>query len=465
VSDLWQLSAADLAAAYRRGDTTPLDVFEAVTARIEAVNPVLNAIIERNPEARAAAAASSARFAQGEPLGPLDGVPVTIKDSILMAGLPCRWGSRRYADFVPPADELPVARLRAAGAVLLGKTNVPEFTLEGFTTNPLFGTTRNPWNPRLTPGGSSGGAVAAVASGCGPLALGTDGGGSIRRPAAHTGLVGFKPSIGRVARGPSLPATLLDMEVIGPMARTVADIALAMAVIGRPDPADRRSWLAPDPRVPHRPLRLRYVRRFGDAPVDPAILASTDEAARTLAALGVAVDDGPMRVDPAPIVEIWPTLGQAGAAYAASTRPGRDEDLAPTIRAMVEAGRAIPATAYAAAIERIEAFRRDATRAFEDIDLVMTPSIAAQPWPADEPYPPVIDGRPVGPRGHAVFTAWVNACGQPAIALPSAPAPDGMPIGFQLVGRIGADDLLLELGRQYEAAKPWHDRWPADLQG
>ncbi len=461
MTELWRLSAADLARAYRRGDTDPLAVFDAVMARIAAVNPQLNAIIEFNPDARADAERSAQRIARGAPLGLLDGVPVSIKDSILMAGLPCRWGSRRYADFVPPADELPVARLRAAGAVLLGKTNVPEFTLEGFTTNPLFGTTRNPWDTRLTPGGSSGGAVAAVASGCGPLALGTDGGGSIRRPAAHAGLVGLKPSIGRVARGPSLPATLLDMEVIGPMARTVKDITLAMSVIGQPALADRRSQLAADPRPPHRPLRLRYVRRLGDAPVDPAILASTDAAARALAALGIEVDEGPLPVDPAPIVEIWPTLGQTGAAYAASTRPGRDEDLGPSIRAMVEAGRAIPASAYAAAIARIEAFRRDMTLAFEQIDFVMTPSIAAQPWPADELFPPVIDGQPVGPRGHAVFTAWVNACGHPGLALPSAPGPDGMPIGFQLVGRFGADDLLLDLGRKFEAAQPWAQRWPS----
>lgn len=460
MTELWRLSATELGAAYRRGDTTPLEVFDAVAARIAAVNPQLNAIIESNPAARDDAVRSTQRFALGLALGPLDGVPVTIKDSILMAGLPCRWGSRRYADFLPPLDELPVARLRAAGAVLLGKTNVCEFTLEGFTTNPLFGTTRNPWDPRLTPGGSSGGAVAAVASGCGPLALGTDGGGSIRRPAAHTGLVGLKPSIGRVARGPSLPATLLDMEVIGPMARTVQDVALAMGVIGQPDLADRRSQVARDPRPARRPLRLRYVRRFGEAPVDPVILASTDAAALAFAALGIEVDEGPLPVDPAPIIEIWPTLGQTGAAYAASTQPGRDEDLGPTVRAMVEAGRAIPALRYAEAIGRIEAFRRATTLAFEDIDLVMTPSIAAQPWPADQPFPPVIDGQPVGPRGHALFTAWVNACGHPGLALPSAPAPDGMPIGFQLVGRFGADDLLLEVGRHYEAMRPWTGRWP-----
>jgi aspartyl-tRNA(Asn)/glutamyl-tRNA(Gln) amidotransferase subunit A len=388
-------------------------------------------------------------------------VPVTVKDNILVAGLHCRWGSRLYEDYVPSQDELPVARLRAAGAVIVGKTNVPEFTLEGYTTNLLSGTTRNPWDTRLTPGGSSGGAVAAVAAGLGPLALGTDGGGSIRRPASHAGVVGLKTSIGRVARGPSLPQILLDLETIGPIARTVDDIALAMQVIGAPHVSDRRSLAAGDGRARGRPLRLRYVRRFGDAPVDPAILASTDAAAKTLAEIGVAVDEGPLPFDVAPVVEMWPVLGQVGAAFVAGLHPGREDAIGPRMRAQAEAGRAIPATRYLAVIESLDAFRRTVTAAFEEVDLIMTPSAAALPWPADEPFPPAIDGQPVGPRGHAVFTAWVNACGHPAIALPSASSPDGLPIGFQLVGPFGADDLLLEVGRQFEAARPWRDRWPA----
>ncbi|MGE5159865.1 MAG: amidase [Betaproteobacteria bacterium] len=461
----WRLSAAELVAAYRRRETDPLAVFDALSERIGRINPSLTAIVELQPHARVAARRSAERFERGEPLGPLDGVPITIKDNLLVAGMHCRWGSRLYADYVPAQDELPVARLRAAGAVIVGKTNVPEFTLEGYTTNLLFGTTRNPWDTRLTPGGSSGGAVAAVAAGLGPLALGTDGGGSIRRPVSHTGLVGLKTSIGRVARGPSLPQILLDLETIGPIARTVEDVALAMQVIGGADVLDRRSLGAGDGRQRGGPLRLRYVRRFGDAPVDPAILASTDAAARTLAALGVEVEEGPLPFDIAPVVDMWPVLGQVGAAYVAGLFPGRDDEIGPRLRAQAEAGRAIPATRYLGVIESLDAFRRTVTTAFADVDLIMTPSAAALPWPADDPFPPVIDGQSVGPRGHAVFTAWVNACGHPALALPSAPSPAGMPIGFQLVGPLGADDLLLELGREFETAQPWRDRWPQIAEG
>jgi aspartyl-tRNA(Asn)/glutamyl-tRNA(Gln) amidotransferase subunit A len=460
MKEAWKLSAAELAAAYAHGDTDPVAVFDAVSARIEALNPALNAVIARDTQARNVAVDSTRRYARGKPLGALDGVPITIKDNILVAGVPCTWGSRLYRDFTPGEDELPVARLRAAGAIIVGKTNVPEFTLEGYTTNLLFGTTRNPWDTRLTPGGSSGGAVAAVAAGFGPLAFGTDGGGSIRRPVSHTGLVGLKTSIGRVARGPSLPQILLDLETIGPIARTVSDIALAMRVIGGIDSSDRRSHYAADPRPAGRPLRLRYVRRFGDAPVDPAILASTDAAARAIAALGVEVEEGPLPFDVSPVTGLWPILGQVGAAFVVAAHPGREGEVGPRMRALAVDGDAVPAARYLAAIEALDAFRRTVTAAFADLDLVMTPSAAALPWPAEEPFPPVIDGQAVGPRGHAVFTAWVNACGHPALALPSSPAPNGLPIGFQLVGRFGADDLLLDIGARFEEAQPWRDRWP-----
>src|SRR5262245_58547451 len=198
---LWQWSATELAAGYRKGKASPVEALEAVLGRLHEVNPRLNAVITLDRDgARAAAAASAGRWRSGEQYGALDGVPITIKDCLLVAGLRTTWGSRPYADHGPGADETPVARLRAAGAVIVGKTNVPEFTVQGYTDNPLFGPTRNPWNTALTPGGSSGGAVAAVASGIGAFAIGTDGGGSIRRPASHTGLVGFKPSRGAVPR-------------------------------------------------------------------------------------------------------------------------------------------------------------------------------------------------------------------------------------------------------------------------
>ena len=197
---LWQRPATALAAGFRSGGPDPLEVLDAVLARREAVDSTLNAICTLDADgARKAAEASAARWRAGTPLSSIDGVPITIKDNIPVAGMRSTWGSLLYADHVPARDELPVARLRAAGAVILGKTNVPEFTLQGYTDNRVFGLTRNPWNPALTPGGSSGGAVAAVAAGIGPVAVGTDGGGSIRRPASHVGLVGLKPGIGRVA--------------------------------------------------------------------------------------------------------------------------------------------------------------------------------------------------------------------------------------------------------------------------
>ena len=199
-TDLSRLSAAELTKGYACGTFSPVEVIESLLARIAEANASLNAIVTLDATgARLAALASEKRWRQGSALSPLDGVPLTVKDNLNVRGMRTTWGSRLYADFVPTVDELPVARARAAGMVIVGKTNVPEFTLHGYTDNALFGTTHNPWDLRLTPGGSSGGAVAAVAAGMAPLALATDGGGSIRRPASHTGLVGFKPSQGRVS--------------------------------------------------------------------------------------------------------------------------------------------------------------------------------------------------------------------------------------------------------------------------
>src|SRR5690606_22069631 len=232
-SSLWKLPASTLGEAYRRGDLRPSEVLEAVLTRIAEVDPTLNLFATLDAEgARRSAAESDRRHAAGQPEGALDGIPLTIKDNIPVKGLRCAWGSNLYLDDVPDTDELPVARLRQGGAVILGKTNVSEFTLgRGNVSTLAFGTTRNPWNPALTSGASTGGGAAAVASGVGPITYGTDGGGSIRRPAGYNGLVGIKPSTGRVARTDGLPQILHDFEVIGPLARTVDDLALALSAI------------------------------------------------------------------------------------------------------------------------------------------------------------------------------------------------------------------------------------------
>ena len=456
----WQFGAGELAREFRAGARTPSGHLAMMRERIDALNPRLNAIITFDPSASDAARASDARYARKRPLGPLDGVPIVVKDNILVKDVRCAWGSRVFEDFVPDADELPLARLRNAGAIVIGKTNVPELTFEGITWNPLFGATRNPYDLALTPGGSSGGSVAAVATGLVPLALGTDGGGSIRRPASHTGLVGLKPSIGAVARVNTLPMMLLDLEVIGPIARTVEDVALAFAAISGPDPRDRHSLFAADRRPFDDPPRILYVQRFGDAPLDPQIAASTDEAARTLEAMGCRVESGDLPLDLAELNEFWPEFGAAGVAFVMGQHAGKESLLGPRFQAMLEKGRTIGAGRYLEGVAIFERLRAEAVALFDRYDMVMTPSAAALPWPAETPFPDTIDGQKVGPRGHAVYTGWVNACGIPAINLPCAPSREGLPIGFQLAAGFARDIALLAFAARYEARAPWDDRWP-----
>ncbi|WP_260500169.1 amidase [Aquabacterium sp. J223] len=247
---LWRLGVQALTQGYAEGRFTPADALQAVLQRLQAVQPTLNPVATLDAErALQAAQASTQRWQAGAPRSALDGVPVSVKDSLVTGGLRTTWGSRVFEQQVPVDDELPVARLRQAGALLFAKTNVPEFTVQGYTDNGLFGTTRNPWNPALTPGGSSGGAVCAVASGVGPLALATDGGGSIRRPAGHCGLVGLKPTTGRIPRHGGLPEILLHFEVVGPIGRTVADVATMLDVLAGPDRRDAASLHLPPARA------------------------------------------------------------------------------------------------------------------------------------------------------------------------------------------------------------------------
>lgn len=461
---LWQLDPVEMGRRFRSGALTPLDVAQACLARLDAVNPRLNAVVARRDEQfLAEAQAATQRHACGQPLSALDGVPLTVKDSLFACELPTTWGSPALRDFRGRDEELAVVRARAGGALVLGKTNVPEFALEGYTANALFGATRNPWNLALTPGGSSGGAVAAVASGIAPLAVGQDGGGSIRRPASHTGLVGLKPSLGAVPRHRTLPSLLLDFEVIGPIARTVTGARLLFDAIRGPEPVDRCPLVAaPAPAAPRRfvPRRVLYVERLGDAPLDPQVAASVGAAAGRIEALGHRVERGPLPLDVAFLEQEWPCIGEAGLARLFQDHREWERSASEKYREMAARGRSVPAARVASIVEKVGQLRRDAASLFERHDVVLMPAAAALPWPAHLAYPEFIAGRPAGPRGHAVYTGWVNAAGLPALALPCDPSAEGLPIGLQLIGAHGADGELLDLGAAYEAAWPWAGRWP-----
>lgn len=454
--ELWQFGASELARGYRSGAFSPVEVLEACLARAEKCEPVLNAMVMLDRDgARAAARESRDRFMRGEALGPLDGIPISVKDNMHVAGLPTTWGSPLLRGFVPARDELPVARLRAGGAVLLGKTNLSEFAMQGFTSNLVAGTTRNPWNPALTPGGSSGGAVASVAAGYSPLALGTDGGGSTRRPASHCGLVGFKPSMGLVPRGGGLPEIFLGYEVAGAIGRNAADVVtLTEALAGR-------SLAEASPER----ARILFVPGFADHPVDPGIARQMRDAAAHFAGLGHQVDEVANPGFAEPINRLWMTMSAIGLAWMLDEPatwpelgygPGERPDIAScgaAAKANYSLGASARGTALFEILIAVETLKRDLAELFARCDFLLMPATAALPWPADENHPPEIDGRAAGPRGHAIFTGFANAAGLPAIAMPWG-LVDGLPTGFQLVGRQGADAALLALSRQFEAAYP-----------
>lgn len=457
-TELWRLPAIELGRLFADGRASPVDALEAAQARAAAWEPHLNALSRDNPRARSEAEASAARWRAGAALSPLDGVPMTVKEFLVTEGMPSTYAEPGEAPSAAQ-DELPVARMRQAGLVTLAKTTMPEFAVQGFTASARFGVTRNPWNPALTPGGSTGGGAAATAAGYAPIALGTDGGGSLRRPAAHTGLVGLKSSLGRVPRLGGLPSPLLDFEVAGALTRTVADTRAVLRLMQGADPRVLWSGFAAPPRH-DRPLRARYVERIGNAPLDPVVASACRRALADLDAIGVAVEEGPLPVEIAGLNALWPEIGKIGIARLFAADPALAARASAPYRAMAEEGARAPATLLCDIVERVQALRNAASAAFAEIDLLVTPSAAAMPWAADAVYPGVIDGQPVGPRGHAVYSGWVNAAALPAVSLPVDPAPDGMPIGLHLVAGFGRDDLLLDVAEALESRRPFADRWP-----
>lgn len=456
----WQLDATALSALLDAREVTPLQLLDQALRRLDALDPVLNAFTHVDRDgALAAATAATARQDAGTRLGPLDGIPVSVKDNIFVAGLPARWGSLLFREHIPDRDDICVERLREAGAVIIGKTTTPELAMLGRTDSRLSGVTRSPWDPALTPGGSSGGASASVAAGVTTLAIGTDMGGSTRLPASYTGLVGMRPSTGRIARRYGFPATCIDFQVIGPFARTMRDMRLLYNVLAGPDPRDPYSQrFPPAPDVtPGRRFRIGWFTAIGDEGATPEVAASVAAAVATLAGANcdVALISAPF--DLAALRSFHATLTAAAAARIVVRFPDRwRTETCVNVRAAAERGLAISAAAYVDALDALAAWRADVTTAWGDYDALILPTAAVPAWRAEDEAPPGLT-----PATQGMFGAWVNAAGLPGISVPGQPHPDGRPIGVQIVAPFGHDAVVLEIAQRLETLAPWADRWPA----
>jgi len=477
-SDLAGLDAVGLAREVRSRTISAVDAVDAALDRMERVEPSIHAFCTPTPElARADARRIDGALAAGEDVGPLAGVPVAIKDLVCTKGVRTVSGSWAYADFVPDEDDVVVERLRAAGAVVIGKTNVPEFGYSGVGHNPVFEATRNPWNVDLTSGGSSAGSAAAVAAGVCPFAIASDGGGSIRIPASFCGLYGIKASMGRVPLYPGTKderypgvSSWESLEHIGPVSRTVADAALMLSVIAGPDPRDRRTLPAADfdwleaASGELRPCRIAYSADFGYAAVDPRVREIVTKAVGVFSRdLGCDVEEADPGWDD-PYDTFWGTVVNdtdlVGMRRMAAELGDR---MTPHLREML--AREWTAEDLTNAVVGRKALCNRMWRFMSRYDLLLTPTLAVPPFEVGIQGPDIIDGREVDPLYWLSFTFPLNLTGQPAATVPAGFTDDGLPVGLQIVGRHLDDALVLRASAAFEAASPWRDAWPPLTHG
>jgi aspartyl-tRNA(Asn)/glutamyl-tRNA(Gln) amidotransferase subunit A len=471
---LWQLDARTIADQVCRGELSAVEVVSSYLDRATRVNSHTHAFLTLAADnALEAARHLDHRRAGGERLGPLAGVPVGIKDLIATAGLRTTFGSLAYRDFVPDEHDIVVERLLAADAILLGKTNTTEFGYSASSLNKLGPPTRNPWKTNLTSGGSSAGSASAVASGACPVAIGSDGGGSIRVPAALCGLVGFKPSLGvvpaypgcRDERYPGVSSWEL-LEHLGPITRTVADAALVMSVLAGPDDRDRLSlpqWPIDWTGCLDRPvgrLRVAYSPTLGYLSVEPAVTTVIERVVGLFASeLECRVEEAhPGWDDPADTFARLIALDTDLIGLRRLADAMKDDMCAYT-RWFCEQ----PWTAehFTDALTARKALYNRLWRFFRGYDLLVTPTVAVPAFPADSEGPTRIAGRSVRMTDWFAFNPPFNMSGCPAISVPAGWTPDGLPVGIQLVAARYRDDLVLRVAAEFERLCPWAQRWPA----
>lgn len=467
--DLCFTPALELREMMRSRLISPVEVVKTFLGRIEKVNPVINAYCTLVPELalKSARGAESAIIKGGE-TGLLTGIPASIKDVTMTAGIRTTLGSKLYENFVPDIDELLVERLKGAGAIIMGKTNTPEFAAGASTFNKIFGITRNPWDTRMTVGGSSGGAAAAVAAGIGPLAQGNDLGGSLRVPASFCGVVGLRPSPGRV---PFYPNELNwdDLAVQGPIARTVGDIALMLEAMSGADdrspvsiPAEKGEFLSAVENPDIRGLKVAWSDNLNLMPVAREVLETARAAIEVFRGLGCeVVEDAPDFHDAR---ETAITL--RGLRFVALYQDQMDDPefkrwVNPLVMGNIEQGLKFSVRDIARAHRQRSEIWDRVRSFFARYDLLLTPTLPIPPFPAETVYPTEIDGKPMETYiDWAMLTYAITMTGSPAISVPCGWTRAGMPVGLQLVGRYRGEAALLRAAAAYESAAPWKDRRP-----
>ncbi|HQS13821.1 amidase [Reyranella sp.] len=454
------LSAAELSKLFSRGEASPVEVLDAMLKRAAALQPHLNALVLIDKDgAQAAAKAAESRWRKGEPLSPLDGIPTTIKDTTNIKGWPTRYGSHSTDETPAPDNAAVTDRLLAAGMIIFGKSATPEFGWKALTDSPLQGFTRNPWNLAHSPGGSSGGASSLTAAGINPFNHGNDGGGSIRIPASHTGLVGLKPSYGRIPQYPA-DAPFADVISQGVLARSVLDTAMALNVTAGPDPRDWRSLpteardytVGLDAGV--RGWKIGLSLDLGHVKADPEVRELVAAAARRFEELGAHVEEvGPMFESLQEHFEpLW--IGSFATRFRQIPTQLHDK-LDPGLRALMEKGLAITLADYAKAFEARSRLARDLALWHRNYDLLLAPVAPTAGPPVETLYNS--EAFPRWTKG-APYTLPCNLTGQPAASMPAGLTSAGLPVGIQIIGPPRADDVVLRAMRAFESATGW--TWP-----
>lgn len=450
---------------------SPVELTEMSLHRIERLNPKLNAFLTICAEAALQAAREAEKTVmKGQALGPLHGVPISIKDLETTERIRTTKGSLVYQDWIPDRDEIVVERLRAAGAIVLGKTNTPEFGLSGTTENRLADDCRNPWDLERTSGGSSGGAAAAVAAGIHPVAQGSDAGGSIRIPSSFCGIYGLKGTQGRVPRrmADTMGRHPVNFAQIGPMTRTVKDAAVMLQVMAGPHPDAEYGTIqtpAPDFCVELKRgvkgLRMAWASDLGHAPVDREVRNKTEDAALVFEEMGASIEPAPLKVDLEKLRRTYQILNfvKAFVTYG-FLLPDHEDNLMPAVREKIRQGRRYTGAEYAVALSELSLFRAYIEEFFTEFDVLLLPTVAVPAFPCGDP-PQIIEGRELEEQySFTPFNFLFNMAGNPAASLPCGFSADGLPIGLQAVGRKYEETKVLGVSAAFEQARPWAHQLP-----